>query len=120
MSYQGLNSQVFSAEGKSGKELIELAAGMYAYGLTHVESTQTDGRPTLVFDDADRTIMIVFSGIGIARDLPEGMPGGYSIPSYINPTLLLRDPGTSREQRLAALKGLVERPVAQLFEAAGK
>jgi hypothetical protein len=51
---------------------------MYANSLTHVELTQTDSRPTLAFDDTDRTIMIVFSGIGNARNSPEGMPSGHS------------------------------------------
>ena len=67
--------------------------------------------------------MVVFSGIGKKRGmqalgLPEDFSKGLSISSYVNVTLRLQDPGTSGEQRLAALKGPTGRLLAQLVAAA--
>lgn len=118
VSYQGLNPQVFSPKDKSTDELIELASTMYANGLEHLDSSETDGRPTLAFGNAERTTLIVFSGVGKARELPEDMPEGYSISSYINAILTLFDAAKSQEARLAELEGLVDRPMSQLLEAA--
>lgn len=118
VAFQGLNPQVFSAEGRSEVELIELASMVYAHGLNHVYTGGTAGYPTLGFSDAMRTILIAFVGIGMARNLPEGLTDRLSMSSYYNATLLMSHAGLSSEARLKALKGLVERPVHQLSEAA--
>lgn len=118
VSYEGLNPQVFSAQGKSEQELIDLAGAMYAHGLEHVDSDRTEGYPTLAFQDPDRTIMIVFTDIGKARDLPEGISERFAISSYYNVVMHLYAPQQSGEARLAALSGLVERAVEQLGDVA--
>lgn len=119
VGYEGLNPQVFSAAGKSGDELVELAGNLYAHGLSHVRTSGTRGLPTLAFEDAERTIMVVFTDVGKARDLPDGFPGSFSISAYYSVLLHLFAPTQSGQQRLAELTELVERPVAQLRAAAG-
>jgi len=118
VSYEGLNPQVFSAQGKSDQELIELAGAMYAHGLEHVYSGETDDYPTLAFQDADRTILVVFTDIGKARNLPEGISERFAISSYYNVLMHLFAPKRSGEERLGALEGLVNRSVDQLSGAA--
>lgn len=119
VSYQGLNPQVFTAQGKSEAELSELASSMYADTLEHVYSGETDGYPTLAFEDAERTIMVVFTDIGKARNLPEGISDRLSISTYYNVLLHLFAPDQSGGARLEAVKRLVDRPVAQLKAAVG-
>ena len=120
VSYEGLNPQVFNAQRKSEQELIELASTVYAHGLEHAYSGKTDGYPTLAFQDADRTIMIVFTDIGKARNLSEGISERFAISSYYNVLMHLFVPEQSGEERLGALKGQVNRSVAQLKAAAGE
>lgn len=117
--YQALNPQVFSAQGKSEAELIDLAGSLYAHGLTHLESAEAGDYPKLAFHDADRTIMVVFTNIGKRRNLPEGISERLSISSYYNVVLHLFAPALSAERRLDALNGMVDRPVRQLVESAG-
>lgn len=61
---------------------------------------------------------MVFTNVGKARDLPEGLPGSFSISAYYNVLLHLFAPEQSGEQRLAELTSLVHKPVAQLRAAA--
>jgi hypothetical protein len=117
-SYQGLNPQVMSAQGRSGSELVELARSLYAHGLEHADTGETSGYPTLAFADSQRTIMIVFTDIGKARDLPEGLSDRLSISSYYNVLLHLTAPEQAPAARLGGLKAMVDRPVAQLRAAA--
>lgn len=114
-----LNPQAIDTIGMSTAELTEVVANMYAHGMEHLESGTSGDTPTVAFGNADRTILVAFSGIGNARDLPEGMPAGHSISGYINPSLLLVDAGQSQEQRLATLKRLIDRPLNQLRVASG-
>jgi hypothetical protein len=116
--YQGLNPQVFSAQGKSEAELVDLAASLYAHGLVHLESGEAGGYPKLAFQDADRTVVVVFTDIGKRRDLPEEFSERLLISSYYNVVLHLFAPTLPAAQRLAALNGLVERPVRQLVQRA--
>lgn len=118
VGYQGLNLQVFTAQGKSEAELIELASSMYAHTLEHVYSGETDGYPTLAFEDAERTVMVVFTDIGKARDLPEGISDRLSMSTYYNVLLHMFAPDHSSGARLETLKGMVTRPVEQLGDVA--
>ena len=116
LSYQGLNPQVFNPAGRTDEELIELATNMYASGLQHEALSKTDGRPTLTFSDDERTVVIVFTGVGKARDLPEGISAAHAISSYIQATLTLFDPGRSTTERLGLMQGVAEKPIRQLAE----
>jgi hypothetical protein len=118
VSYQGLNPQVFDARGQSTEELIELASTQYADQLQHLETSETGRYPTLAFGDAGQTILVVFTNIGKARDLPEGISERLSFSSIYTITLWMTAPDLTQEQRLAALHSLVERPVQQLKERA--
>jgi len=121
VSHRMLNPQIVDTTGKSAAELSDIAATTYGYGMNHLESLMSGDTTIVAFGNAEQTILIAFSSIGRARDLPEGMPAAISarmsISGYINPTLLLFDAGQSQEQRLATLKRLIDRPIAQLHAA---
>lgn len=61
VSYEGLNPQIFNSQGRSARELVELATSRYTYGLDHVLTDETGGFPRLGFQDRDRTTMVVFT-----------------------------------------------------------
>ena len=117
VAHNMLNPQLSDSTGKSAAELRDIAATTYAYGMDHIESGMSGDTPIVAFGRAERTILIAFSGIGKARDLPEGVPAGSSISGYINPSLMLVDSSQSQEQRLATLNRLIDRPIAQLHAA---
>jgi hypothetical protein len=118
VSYEGLNPQVFNTQGRSARELVETASSLYAHGLDHVLTEETGGLPTLGFQNGDRTIMVVFTDIGKARDLPEGFSDRLSMSTYYNVLMHLFAPHQAPEQRLAALNRLADRPLQQLVEQA--
>jgi hypothetical protein len=118
VSYQGLNPQVMSAQGRPEEALVELSGTVYANGLEHVFTGRNEGYPTLGFSDADRTILVTYTDFGKVRKLPEGIPDSLSVSSYYNVLLHLHAPEQSPDTRLKALQNLVDRPLEQLAAAA--